>query len=216
MPPLLPVPSTLRMRLNGTYQGQPWVAIQHWKYQGGVPNAVGLQAICNSFVTHWLTNIAPICHTTVGLTTVEGWDLATADGAYAISTSPGGSGTLIGTALPVSAAAVVTWKVQYRWRGGHPRTYWPAGDTSKLSNGRSWLQAFQTSMATANSGFLSGVNSIVSGSLSGHLVCVRREHTLPDGTLEKFDPPLVLDVIGSLVDSRLDSQRRRLGPDVAA
>jgi hypothetical protein len=215
---LKPVNATLRVRLAGSKGGAVWNVLHHWKYAGTQPTNTTLNTICNSWATAWNAHMAPVHFTDVTLSTVECWDLTSPDAGY--GTQPGLSfvGSLpSGTSLPANIAAVVSWKVSYRWRGGHPRTYWPAGSTASVLNARTWTSTAILSFETASNGYLGAVNAISSGGLSGHLVCVRRWNTPVRGEPPiEYDPPLVLDITSLDVDSRIDTQRRRLGPDVAS
>jgi hypothetical protein len=211
MAALPPVPNVLRIRLAGLYDGGPWNAIQHWHYTGSAPNSTAVSAVCQGFETAWDDFIGPTCHTSVSLEAVEGWDLTSPSGANGIAQS-GATGDLItGSQLPRSVCAVVSWKVNFRWRGGHPRTYWPSGTTTSTQNGNSWTTTALNQFATGNQSYLNSVNSIVASGLTGKLCCVRY---VADKQL--LANPLVLDIVGLDVDSRIDTQRRRLGPDVAA
>lgn len=211
MPALPPVPGVLRIRLAGLYQGGAWNAIQHWHYTGPQPSSPTVSSVCDGFSSAWDTWIGPTCSTTVSLLTVEGWDLTTPTGANGISAAGGTGDLVLGSDLPRQIAAVASWKVNMRWRGGHPRTYWPSGRTSNVQNGNSWTATSITNFSVANQSYLNAVNAITAGGLTGKLCCVRY---VSGGQI--LPNPLVLDIVGVDIDSRIDTQRRRLGPDVAA
>jgi len=214
---LKPVQNVLRVRLAGSKAGASWNVLHHWKYVGPLPTGTTLNSLCNSWANAWNTHMAPVHFPDVTLLTVECWDLTAPDAGYGSQPGLSFAGTLIGgTSLPANIAAVVSWKVSYRWRGGHPRTYWPAGSTNSVANARSWTVPAMQAFETANSGYLGAVNAISVGGISGHAVCVRRWNTPVRGEPPvEYDPPLVLDITSLDVDSRIDTQRRRLGPDVA-
>lgn len=214
---LLPVSNVIQFRFGGSYQNQPFLNVMHWEYSGGPPSATALKELCNDALGVWDTNFSAILNTTVSLNTVRGLDLSAPDAPQSASDVPAAVGDLVGTPLPVNVAMCISWLVNYRWRGGHIRTYLPAGATQSVSNGNSWSATALTNGRLAVSGFLSGMNAMTAGAVSGKLVGVRRFQTTVAGQPPtQITPPLVLPIVGSIVDSRLDSARRRLGRDVSA
>jgi hypothetical protein len=212
--PLPDVENVLRVKLNGTNQGTSWVALFYWHYNGAAPTGAQLATFCGSFMTATTGSIGAALGTHVGLTNVEAWDLSSREGASA-SGGAATNGSLAGAPLPTNIAAVCGWKVSYRWRGGHPRTYWPAGVTSSVENGHLWTDVAVGAFQTANNSFLTAVNGLTLGGTGGYLTAVRYVHTPVKGQPPiYFTPPLDLQVQSALVDKRLDSQRRRLGPDL--
>lgn len=214
---LLPVQNVIQFRFGGSYQNQPFMNVLHWEYAGGPPTGTQLKELCNDAMGAWDTTLSPILNTTVALNTVRGIDLSAPDAPQSASDVQAAVGDLVGTALPVNVAMCVSWLVNYRWRGGHIRTYLPAGATQSVSNGNSWSGTALTNGRLAVSSFLTAMNGMTAGSVSGHLVGVRRWETLVKGQPPvQISPPLVLPIVGAIVDSRLDSARRRLGRDVSA
>lgn len=214
---LLPVQNVIQLRFGGSYQNQPFLNVLHWEYAGGPPSQSALKEVCNDALGVWDTNFSPILSTTVTLNTVRGIDLSAPDAPQSASDVQAAVGDLVGTPLPVNVAMCISWLVNYRWRGGHIRTYLPAGAGQSVSNGNSWSGTALTNGRLAVTNFLAGMNAITAGAVSGHLVGVRRWRTEVKGQPPiQINPPLVLPIVGSIVDSRLDSARRRLGRDVSA
>lgn len=216
MPALLPVPHVLRVRLAGSLSGvSPWNVLLHWNYSGTQPTSPQLNTISQSIAEAWNTHLAAVHHNTVSLSTVECVDLSAPDAAFG-SALVNHAGLLTGTPLPAQVAACVSWKVNFRWRGGHPRSYLPAGTTASTTNQRQWTTLAVQNFETAVNGFFGAVNAITTGAVTGRLCCVRRYSTTAQGQPPTvLDPPLVLDFVSFDVDSRIDTQRRRLGRDVA-
>jgi len=215
--PLPDVSNTIRIKVNGSNQTTPWVALFYWHYLGGAPTGANLASFCTAFVAAMQSSLSPSFATTVTVNNAEAWDLATRTGAF----GSGGSswtGNRAGTPLPTSVAACVGWKVTARWRGGHPRTYFPAGVQTDVLNGHLWVEASRATFEAGNEGFLSQVNALNLGAAGGYLQCVRYLQTIheADGTkhVEYINPPQQLQIQRALVDARLDTQRRRLGPDL--
>jgi hypothetical protein len=218
MPPLKPVNQVIQFMTGGSYQNQPWVNVYHWEYSGGTPTQANMTELCNDLLTAWDVHLGTQHHTSVTLNTVRAVDLSSPDAPQGANTNAGVAGDLsVGTALPVNVACVASWLTNYRWRGGHPRTYYPCGSSNSVQNGNSWTTVALTNFRVQIAAFMSAFNGITAGSISGHMVCVRRWQTMVKGQPPvELDPPLVLPIVGVVVDSRLDSQRRRLGRDVSA
>lgn len=212
--PLPNVQNVARVRLNGTNQGTPWVSLFFWHYLGSQPDSAALSTLCQGFVNLWGAHLADAFPATVQVNNAEAWDLATRTGA----TASGGvaiPGTRVGSPLPTSVAAVIGWKVAYRWRGGHPRSYFPAGVQNDVLNGHLWTDAAVANYQTGANDFLTGVNALTMGGAGGYLTCVRYVTTpSPGAPPEYLNPPLDLRINNAIVDKRLDTQRRRLGPDL--
>jgi len=215
--PLPKVDNVIRLRFNGLNQTTPWVALFHWHYNGTPPTAAALGSFCTASAGVWAATMPQAFATTVSQTSVDAIDLSSPAGAAA-SGGTTQAGTRTGNPLPTNVAACVGWKVNYRWRGGHFRTYWPMGVTADVQSGHLWVENSRAIFEAANEGFLSQMNALSLGGTGGHLTGVRYVHTVheDDGTkhVEYFDPPLDLQISRALVDARLDTQRRRLGPDL--
>lgn len=210
MPPLPDSPSTIRLRVVGTNQGSPWNAIFHLQYTGGAPSVANLNTLCGSFLSAVASNLLALSNPLVVLASADAQDLTNAGAATgaATNTSPG---TRTGTPLPASAASTISWKINNRYRGGHPRTYWPGGNQADLLNGRMFTDAFITTADAAVGAFLSAVNAITTGGITYKLICLSyMRHKVA------LSPPVPYTIQSALINHRLDTQRRRLGKDVAA
>ena len=215
--PLPPVANVLRIRLNGTNNTMPWVALFYWHYIGGAPTGAQVSTFCGQVSGVYAATLVQAFNPVVAMNSVDAWDLSSPAGA----TGTGGTvhlGTRTGGPLPTSVAAVCGWKVNYRWRGGHPRTYWPAGCTTDVGNGHLWGESARAAFEAGNEGFLSQMNALTLGGTGGYLTAIRYVHTVIDSPtakhVEYFNPPLDLQISRAVVDARLDTQRRRLGPDL--
>lgn len=208
--PRLPFASqSLRVRLLGLNNGQPWNIVQHLRYSSGAPDSAALGVVASGISQLWSTTWAPMHNTAVRLTEVEVTDIASASGAQGVSTTSH-DGTRAGTIMPVQVAAVVSWHVNFRWRGGHPRSYFPAGVSADITQGNTWATPFITAMGTAAQNWLSGMNSFsISGGVTT-LVCVRY---FDQGAL--LPTPLVLPVANATFHTRVDTMRRRLGREAS-
>lgn len=211
--PLPDAANVLRVKQTGVANGAPWMNGYYWQYAGAPPNSNSVVSFCSAFVAAWNTHLKSAFHSTVILENTEAWDLSNRNGAYGNDTTDV-AGTRTGSPLPVNVAVVASWDINYRYKGGHPRTYYVAGVQGDIANGREWTSAARTAFETGLLSFLSAVNAIQVNSQAGHLICLRYQQTV-DGVPVYIDPPMKLDIVDVHVGLRIDSQRRRLGKELS-
>lgn len=214
MPALPDVPGVSRLILNGLMNGQPWAAVQYAQTPGAALTQAQVDALATGVSTAWNNAMAQGHSTAVTLTQVTAQDLTSKTGAIGVSTVTH-PGTRAGTPGANNIAAVASWKIAVRYRGGHPRTYWPAGVQGDVTAGRLWSGTFKTLMESAIAGYVTNINAI---SLSGSSVtfCAVSFYHGKDATTGKpivRDVPLVYPVISSVFHTRVDTMRRRLGKE---
>lgn len=125
--------------------------------------------------------------------------------------STGGSGAQTGAALPANVACCISWHIGPHYKGGHPRTYLPGMIAEFQSGANEWTGSALTSLTSAADAFhedleaISGISSGISTVEHGIASFVRSK--------EWRTPPVFYRITGATVDNRIDTQRRRLGPD---
>lgn len=122
------------------------------------------------------------------------------------------SGAVTGTITPASAAICISWRVQQRYRGGHPRTYLTGQTSENMFSSQRWTTGWAQSYQSEANAFHAAVNAHAGGGLGDvHLGTVS---FVLDGAWRS--PPVFRDFTptAASVDVRIDSQRRRLGPDL--
>jgi hypothetical protein len=128
------------------------------------------------------------------------------DGLFTpVAPTVGGAGS---AALPANCALVASWAEFISYRGGHPRTYLPGIPIGEQSDPQHVASTYATTIQTAMAAFLSSINTGVptGAAFSGVLVVVHyRLNAAPQ------IPPQVEPITGVTVNTRIDSQRRRLG-----
>lgn len=207
MPPLPPAAQCLKVRLVGTKTSLTWNNVLHVRYAGPAPTATDLVTFGTAVGTLWNTAIAPICPADVTLTEVDVVDLTSATSA-AGTASVTHAGTRVGSGLGGQVAVVTSWLQSLRYRGGHPRTYWPGGTGADLQDGGHWTGAAVTQFKAASEAFRVGMNALTVGTASVQLI------NLSYRTLNAPRPtPLPVIITGSDVHPRIDTQRRRLGKE---
>jgi hypothetical protein len=209
MPPLAPVAQTIALKVAGTKLSAPWNNVFHVKYTGSQPTSVQIDALCNSFLAAYIAQFAPTMDTDTTIDSVSGADLTSQTASIGVSSGAGANGSLVGPTLTAQVALVVSWQINLRYRGGHPRTYFPSGTVDVVVGGRTWSASILTLMDTAAGAFITAVNGITTGANSYALSVVSRQ----SATLLR-PTPFVLPVIGHAVHTRVDTQRRRLGREI--
>src|SRR5580698_4841398 len=137
----------------------------------------------------------------VSVTTLKLTDLSSDTGAV-YEKSVSWTGGRIGISAQASACVMATYAITRRYRGGHPRTYFPFGDAALQLDPQSWDETFVANVA-AN---LATFNDVVNGySPASQLGCV----SYYSGGVVRATP--IFEVFtSSAVEVGIRSQRRRL------
>jgi hypothetical protein len=222
MPALPDVNKCLRVVLQHNYGTDIDVISRFFvQYAGVSPTSAQLDTWCSDMATNWGTNVAPITSNTVTLANVYATDLSSPLG-YAGESPAGIGGGLTGLPLSADACGVIAYEIGRRYRGGHPRGYWPVGDALYLSEPQTWSDTFVGLMFDAFSGFFSelladpwtGAGTLTQVNVSyyqGFQVITNpitgRARNVP--TVREV--PQVDQVLTLTARARVGSQRRRLG-----
>ena len=212
--PLPDVQNMARIKMSGSYQGQPVVTLFYWHYNASSVDTNALATLASAYLQGWTQHLASAFHTSVNYNAAEAWDLASRTGAVGVSQSSN-PGTRPGSPLTVNVALCSSWKVQYRWRGGHPRTYWPAGVAGDVTTGNQITQVLADNFQAGCENLLVMLRGLTINGQGGYPALVRYVHTpAPGAPPEYFNPPLDLEITDVAVHRRLDSQRRRYGREL--
>jgi hypothetical protein len=107
-----------------------------------------------------------------------------------------------GISPPASACVMGKYQITRRYRGGHPRTYFPFGSVDLFQNPQSWDTAFVANVAANLQSFL---EACLAFSTSAQLGCVSY---YSGGVLR--ETPIFETFTASEVVTGIKSQRRRL------
>lgn len=173
------------------------------------PSATDLVTLANAVQSHWGTGFKGFLNTTSSFvectaTLIDGSE------TQGVSTNANVVGTASGGDLPESIAAVVSWKIAAAYRGGHPRTYIAGLDRGNLASGPSTNQLSSTAaaaIAAAGDAFLIAMNGVTIGTSIVTIGTVSYFRAKALRAVPVFYPYLG----GSRVNTRLGTQRRRLG-----
>jgi hypothetical protein len=162
--PALPnVPSVLRTALKGSAAGgEKWLTRFYSSYPGGAPSVSQLATFNNGVVAAYNTRLAFYTHPSKTLDTVETTDL-TSPSAAQLETIAGVAGTSAGLALPLMACVVASYGIGRRYRGGHPRGYWPLGVEGDLATSGEWSSTAVSNFTGEISQFFNDVHSVIWG-----------------------------------------------------
>jgi hypothetical protein len=215
MPVILPPAPAVKMRFKGVMNGMNVSWAHFFAYGGTAPTVAQLNTWCgsiadtsghpykfyiNSFFSHDFT-----------LTEIDCIDLASVSGAVGAATYsvPGGDTF----PAPTNAASVLTnWKIARRYRGGHPKTFWPPFGDDHITDARNWQAAQITSFASVLFPYLAAVEALgpvgsapfssVSISYFDKALVPTPPHVRPT--------PIIDSIIGENTGTLIATQRRRL------
>jgi len=222
MAPLPVVPSTLRVACKHTWDLDTDVLSRFFiTYTGSAPTAGQLDTFCTAVASAWASDLAPLCPSDIVLTEVEAIDLTSATSAQGLATVSD-AGSRSGVTLSADTCLLVGYEINRRYRGGHPRGYWPFGVQADLFNAQTWASAFVSACATDFASFFAAV---IAAGWSGAGTLSHTNASIFEGFTVEISPSTgrarnvptkrasaVVDAVTSLaVRSRVASQRRRLG-----
>jgi hypothetical protein len=207
VPALRPVPFVCRVSCRGTANGTAVVNVFHAKFTGASMSLADTTALANAFKGAYETHFVPRMSTGWSGDTVRCVDLTSPDGEEA-TVALGGTSVGSGTSIPASAACCITWKINRHYRGGHPRTYIGALPNTAIESPTSLAAAYVSAVSTAANAFRTAINGFTTGTHTFSLVAVHRYVNLAE-----LETPITSAITSAVVDTRIDSQRRRLGPD---
>lgn len=163
MPALPPVANTLKIKIGWTIGSDiNAVTILHARYSGGPPSATDAVNLATSIHGFVAARFRPLVGVHNDLASVEVTDLSSSSGAQGIFNTTL-AGTRAGGDLGAATAALTSWIILRRYRGGKPRSYWPFGVTTDLTSPTQWTGAFTTAMQTAVQLFYNDMLTATSG-----------------------------------------------------
>lgn len=145
--PFIPVPGVVRVALEGTQAGRPFANVFHVQYTGGPPSATVLADYGTEWYNTVTGDLGSIAGATVTYEDAVLTDLSSIAGAQ-VTVGSTLVGSLAGDVIPANSAALANYNSSFRYRGGHPRTYYVAGTQDSLLNPNTWSDAFVTSVTT--------------------------------------------------------------------
>lgn len=137
------VAGVIKLQYHFTY-GTDANVMTHMFFAIGSPSAINtadLQSFCNLARSSYVTNCLSLSTNAVQLGTVTATDLTTTTSAPVASTGSNSGTRSLGP--PNASTSVITnLKIARRYRGGHPRIYWPWGNSGDLYDAQHWTSSF--------------------------------------------------------------------------
>lgn len=221
MPGLPNVPGVIRVDHRFTVGNDQNVnSSLRFKYTGGPPTTAQLNALAASINAAFNTNMLALLAT--GNTLNEVWVQDLADMTKPIGVDATVRTGSAGGALPASICMVTGYKIARRYRGGHPRGYWPFGWAGSPTNGvANWAGTFVTQVQNAINAYITAIKALTSGGIVitgqasvGYYGGAPVSYTRPNGQTAYrpalLGTPHVDDVFQIVANTRMGSQRRRL------
>jgi hypothetical protein len=154
VPALPPVAKVIRTDFQFTLGGNTNVRDRiYFAYAGAGPSVAELTTLGSTISTAWSAHMAARQHTSCTLTSIELTDLTSASAAQVTgATSVAGTA---GSGAPVAAASlVIKFRIARRYRGGHPRLYFPGVSTGNLATDETWDPTYASGTVTAWAAFI--------------------------------------------------------------
>jgi hypothetical protein len=220
MPPLPPVPSTIKLIFafnnqgGGTTAMAKGVNLWHLQYPSGAFTATELVAVANGAMTWWGTHFKPLQNSSWQLVNVQA-NALDGSGVFGVSTVAPVVGSVVQPTLPPQCALCLSWVGAPSYRGGKPRTYMMG-----LSQTDILAPTAQLNSTVAHNWKVAGVAAIADTAFSNILSVPGIFGTVSyiSKTLNPTPPhhrstPLFWQYLSCNVHERLDSQRRRSGKE---
>src|ERR1700758_2428518 len=164
MPPLPSPGNVIKVTLRWTIGADTNVMnVLHYRYSGGRPAANDCNAIAAHLAAANMAVYLGACPLDVAMTQVLVVDLQGNDGQQGAAPSTHvGTGT--GTMMPASGCFVLHLGVNARYRGGHPRIYFPGFQQSAMQDAQTWVAGTVSAATTSLTTFLASLVGFSSGS----------------------------------------------------
>lgn len=214
------VPGVARTVLHGYIGANPYVVVHHWR--PGTSTAAwtmpDLTLLAAEIKTAWQAFMRAYQCTNTNIYQVDAMDIGSSTGLGTINAFAFVLGTRPGTLEPSSACTVVHNKIAARYRGGHPRTFWPGGSAAETADEAHWNSSWITNIANSVASFVGAVVATSYSFGAGTLNHVIPRYTYRidnDSTHHKYTRTrigvLSVDVVQSYdAMARIGSQRKRL------
>jgi hypothetical protein len=136
--------------------GAVWVSRFYGQYTGTSPTNAQLTTFDAAVAAAITSRFVSLMTSAVNVTGIQSTDLTSPTGAVDTS-APTIVGTRAGGVMPAEVSFVASYLIARRYRGGHPRGYWPFGSETDLFNPRVWVGTFPGIVQTALTNFFADV-----------------------------------------------------------
>lgn len=204
--PLPPVSFGIKLRMSGTFGDGEWGNVFHGTYAGSAPSDSDMDTLALGVKTAWVDHIASSMTDDVKLLQVTTEDLTTTSSAVGIWAGLA-AGTQSTTQFITPAECVVERDhIARRYRGGHPRHYWPLSYPSWKATDTTLSPTAVADWQSAIETFYTEVFSITWPGQTGFVYANVSYYS--GGALRSV--PVTDPIIGITVDTKIGTQRRRV------
>lgn len=204
MPVLPPADGVARVVISGQWDTKAWANIFHVRCAPGPIPQGQLDEIVTIFHNWWSTSIAPHVSNAVSVDQVQAVDIGSSTGAVSTN-SVVIVGGVAGNAYPPNTSFLINWKINRRYRGGHPRTYLPGPTQNDSNTAGVVLPGSITAMNTAANALIN--NLLLGTTLPGGYALSTVHYHLGHVLLTV---PIVDAIQAGTCNGKLATQRRRL------
>jgi len=205
MPARPAVPDVIKVEFLWSLGGIPGANVKYVKYSGTAPTAGACAAIAALLGDAWWPDVEAYYTTHDELTAVRVTDLATDTGAQG-SAALALTGSDDNPSVPSNACVLVNHTISRRYRGGHPRTYYPPGGVDWMATQQTWTPDLVTAFGNAEAAYALAASTFSESGCEG---VYNVNVSYRTGDAPRVDP-VVDQITGSTVASIIRTQRRRL------
>lgn len=221
MPPLPDVAKVVKIALTFSLDEDLGAKVNFFKrYTGTAPTPTEMVTFAGAIRGRFDTDdVKSLMTVDYALEQVECIDLSSSTAAVGVD-STAVTGTRAGDIVPASACMVISHAVARRFRGGHPRNYWPFGVQADMQDAQTWTDAFVTEVDGIMDTFYGGINAegwAAAGGISSVNVSYYEGFTVfigPTGRARNVSTPRAVPVVDTITAHSprhgIGSQRGRL------
>jgi hypothetical protein len=196
--PFQAVPDGIKIELNAIQNGVPIVNVLHVESAVPITPTVLEDVATEVFVWYGLNDA--LFHPSYILQNITTTDISVANGQqYIASITSGGAGTASGAAAAANAAAVASLRTAYTGRSFRGRIYFGGMGAAAFADAQNISSGAATAYATAVGDLITALQAI------GQTLSVLSRYS----NLVLRVTGLLTEVISVIVDTKVDSQRRR-------
>jgi hypothetical protein len=199
------VPNVCKVEFLWTQNGIPAANVRYLLYSGGPPAAGDCAAIAHDISSPFISGMMPGYPASTIFEACRVMDLASATGAEGTYTAAA-PGTDSAEALPANCAILVNQTIARRYRGGHPRQYYPAPSIDSMATPSSWNSSLVANVGAAEAAFAAACTGPSYGSTD--LIYVVNVSYVSGGAPRVV--PVVDQITGHVVSGIVRTQRRRV------
>lgn len=198
----------VKLTIGGAIGSSVWACRLHFLMDttAGIDNSQATQIAVSGMAAATTLFSGSLWNANTSVTSCLTEDLTSTSGGVGAA-SGSGHGTGSGSPPPAQNCTLVKHLIARRYRGGHPRTYLPSGDTTSMATSNTWNTTDVAALQTKWDNF---INAILSTTVTGNTVAAYVNVSYYSGHALRSSP--VIDAIeGSTVEAMIATQRRRVG-----